>query len=144
MTEQDMNNLLHLIENGVTINHDERNKVVDLLEQMNKKQVIANHPYEIYTAHKNGKEYFTTYLYDETQKEKRKRISATTKENLENKIYDDYKNKTLRSFEKVSLEWLKYYKSSVKDTTFNRTMSDYNRFIPKCPFKDKSITAIVV
>lgn len=142
MTEQDMSNLLHLIENGVTINHDERNKVVDLLEQMNKKQVIANHPYEIYTAHKNGKEYFTTYLYDETQKEKRKRISATTKENLENKIYDDYKNKTLRSFEKVSLEWLKYYKSSVKDTTFNRTMSDYNRFIPKCPFKDKSITAI--
>lgn len=142
MTEQDINNLLNLIENRVTINYDERDKVVDLLEQMNKKQVIENHPYEIYTSQKNGKMYYLTYLYDETKKDKRKRISATTKENLDNKIYDDYKNKTLLTFEKVSLEWLKYYKSTVKDTTFNRTMSDYNRFIPTCSFAKKSITAI--
>lgn len=133
---------MHVIEDGVTINHDERKKVVDLLEEMNKKQVIENHPHEIYTTQKNGKIYFTTYIYDETKKDKRKRISATTQENLENKIFDTYKQRTKLTFEKVCMEWLKSHKNEIKETSFHRTMSDYNRFIPTCSFAKKSITSI--
>ena len=142
MTEQELNSILQLIQSGVNINADEKNKVAELLEQMNKKQVIENHPYKIRTLQRNGTTYFITYVYDETKKDKRKQISAKTRENLDNKIYDDYKSKTLLTFEKVSLEWLHYYKTTVKDTTFDRTMSDYKRFISKCSFFNKSITAI--
>ena len=142
MTEQELNSILQLIQDGVNINADEKNKVAELLEQMNKKQVIENHPYKIRTIQRNGTTYFITYVYDETKKDKRKQISAKTRENLDNKIYDDYKSKTLLTFEKVSLEWLHYYKTTVKDTTFDRTMSDYKRFISKCSFFNKSITAI--
>ena len=142
MTEQELNSILQLIQSGVNINADEKNKVAELLEQMNKKQVIENHPYKIRTMQRNGTTYFITYVYDETKKDKRKQISAKTRENLENKIYDDYKSKTLLTFEKVSLEWLHYYKTTVKDTTFDRTMSDYKRFISKCSFLNKSITVI--
>lgn len=142
MTEQELNSILQLIQNGVNINADEKNKVAELLEQMNKKQVIENHPYQIYTTNRNGSTYFVTYVYDETKKDKRKQISAKTREHLDNKIYKEYKQRTLLTFEKVSLEWLHYYKTTVKDTTFDRTMSDYKRFISKCSFLNKSITAI--
>ena len=142
MTEQEMNSILQLIQDGVNINADEKNKVAELLEQMNKKQVIENHPYKIRTMQRNGTTYFITYVYDETKKDKRKQISAKTRENLDNKIYKEYKQRTLLTFEKVSLEWLHYYKTTVKDTTFDRTMSDYKRFIPKCNFLNKSITSI--
>ena len=119
MTEQELNSILQLIQNGVNINADEKNKVAELLEQMNKKQVIENHPYKIRTIQRNGTTYFITYVYDETKKDKRKQISAKTREHLDNKIYDEYKSKTLLTFEKVSLEWLHYYKTTVKDTTFD-------------------------
>lgn len=142
MTEQELNSILQLIQSGVNINADEKNKVAELLEQMNKKQVIENHPYKIRTIQRNGTTYFITYVYDETKKDKRKQISAKTRENLDNKIYKEYQKRTLLTFEKVSLEWLHYYKTTVKDTTFDRTMSDYKRFIPKCSFLNKSITSI--
>lgn len=37
MTEQELNSILQLIQSGVNINADEKNKVAELLEQMNKK-----------------------------------------------------------------------------------------------------------
>ena len=70
MTEQELNSILQLIQNGVNINADEKNKVAELLEQMNKKQVIENHPYKIRTIQRNGTTYFITYVYDETKKDK--------------------------------------------------------------------------
>ena len=98
--------------------------------------------FEIYSTTRNGQNYFVTYVYDETKKDNRRQISAKTRENLENKIYDDYKHKSLLTFEKVAQLWLKHYKTSVKETTFDRMMSDYNRFIPTCDFANKSISHI--
>ena len=138
----DINSLLNLFENQVNIDTDLKERVADLLEQMNRKQIIEKHPYEVYTTTRRGKTYFVTYITDETKVNHRRQISATTKENLENKIYIEYQKKTLFTFEKVSFEWLKYYKTTVKDTTFDRTMSDYNRFIPNCSFAKKSIAKI--
>lgn len=142
MTDQQLDEVLNLFSDGVNINDEQRKKVAEKLEQMNKKNVIENHPYEISKIIRHGEEYYLTYVFDETKKNKRRQISAKTRENLENKIYDDYKQKNLLTFEKVAKMWLKHYKSGVSDTTFSRTMSDYNRFIPSCSFAGKSITQI--
>ena len=121
---------------------EQRKKVAEKLEQMNKKNVIDNHPYEISTIMKHGEEYFLTYVFDETKKNNRRQISAKTMQNLENKIYEAHKQRNLLTFEKVSREWLKYYKGKVKPQTFSRTMTDYNRFIPECSLAKKSIKQI--
>lgn len=142
MSELNIIDLLQSLPDDVIIRANQENGLADLIESMNKKQIIENHPFEVYTIQRKGQIYYVTYVYDETKKDNRKQISAKTKENLENKIYDDYKQKTMLTFEKVSLEWLTYYKTTVKDTTFTRTMSDYKRFIPACSFLYKSITAI--
>lgn len=142
MTDEDL--LMHLQSfiKKANIDADKENKVAELINEMTKKNVIENHPYEIYTISKKGVLYFVTYVFDETKPNHRKQITAKTKENLENKIYENHKYRYLLTFEKVSIEYLKYYKATVKDTTFARTMSDYNRFIPECTFAHKSITSI--
>ena len=142
IAQQHLDELLNLLSNGVIINDEQEEKVAEIIEQMKKKTVINNHPYEISKISKHGEDYYLTYVYDETKKNHRRQISAKTLENLENKIYDDYLNKTVLTFEKVSKMWLMHYRSSVKDTTFDRTMSDYNRFIPTCSFAQKSISSI--
>lgn len=142
MSEFNILDLLKSLPDDVIIRANQENGLADLIDAMNKKQIIENHPFEVYTIQRKGQTYYVTYVYDETKKDNRKQISAKTKENLENKIYDDYKQKTMLTFEKVSLEWLTYYKTTVKDTTFTRTMSDYKRFIPACSFAQKSISAI--
>ena len=126
----------------INIDSIQESEVADLIEIMTRKQVLENHPYEIYSTTRNGQTYFVTYVYDETKKDNRRQISAKTRENLENKIYDDYKQRTLLTFEKVAQLWLRHYRTSVKETTFDRTMSDYNRFIPTCDFANKSISHI--
>lgn len=141
-TFQNESDLLNSIKCGTITFEEALYHQDEVLEQMKKNDIIKKHPFEIYTIERHGKTYYVTYVYDSNKKNHRRQISATTKENLENKIYDDYKNKTLLTFEKVSLEWLHYYKTTVKDTTFDRTMSDYKRFISKCSFLHKSITAI--
>ena len=139
IAQQHLDELLNLLSDGVIINSEQEEKVAKIIEQMKKKTVINNHPYEISKISKHGEDYYLTYVYDETKKNHRRQISAKTLENLENKIYDDYLNKTVLTFEKVSKMWLMHYRSSVKDTTFDRTMSDYNRFIPTCSFAQKSL-----
>lgn len=134
--------LLNAVKCGIISIEEALSHPNEVLEQMKKKDIIKNHPFEIYTTERHGKPYYTTYVYDATKKNHRRQISATTKENLENKIYDDYKQKELLTFEMVAMEWLRHYHTTVKDTTFDRMMSDYKRFIPKCSFRNKSITSI--
>lgn len=142
MTDEEIFTLLQSFVKDANIVSDKENKVAELLTEMTKRKVIENHPYEVYTITKKGALYFVTYVYDETKTDHRRQITAKTRENLENKIYANYKKKHLLTFERVSIEYMKYYKSTVKDTTFARTMADYKRFIPECSFAQKSITAI--
>ena len=127
---------------GVNIDPDLVNEVADMVEKMTKKNVIDKHPYAITETLRRGQKRFITYVYDESKANKRKQVSASTIENLENKIYEAYKNRNVLTFETVAQEWLKAYKGKVKPQTFSRTMTDYNRFIPKCSFVKKSIKAI--
>lgn len=143
ITDQLLNEVLNLIPDGVNMTDEQRNKVAEKLEQMNKKNVIDNHPYEISTIMKHGEEYFLTYVFDDTKKNNRRQISAKTMPNLENKIYNDYLKKQVRTFESVFEEWYKTdYKKKVSKTTYPRTKTDYNRFLKDTKFGKKSIPKI--
>lgn len=143
ITDQLLNEVLNLIPDGVNMTDEQRNKVAEKLEQMNKKNVIDNHPYEISTIMKHGEEYFLTYVFDDTKKNNRRQISAKTMQNLENKIYNDYLKKQVRTFESVFEEWYKTdYKKKVSKTTYPRTKTDYNRFLKDTKFSKKSISKI--
>lgn len=143
ITDQLLNEVLNLIPDGVNMTDEQRNKVAEKLEQMNKKNVIDNHPYEISTIMKHGEEYFLTYVFDDTKKNNRRQISAKTMQNLENKIYNDYLKKQVRTFESVFEEWYKTdYKKKVSKTTYPRTKTDYNRFLKDTKFGKKSISKI--
>jgi len=112
--------------------------VAELEEAMKRQEIINNHPHKIW---QRG-DVWLTYITDETRKEKRRQISAKTLENLENKIYEAYKADTVLTFGKFSEEWKSYYRDTVKETTFSRTMSTYNRFIPKSSLYNKDIRKI--
>lgn len=143
ITDQLLNEVLNLIPDGVNMTDEQRNKVAEKLEEMNKKNVIDNHPYEIFTSMKHGEEYYLTYVFDETKKDNRRQISAKTMQNLENKIYNDYLKKQVRTFESVFDEWYKTdYKKKVSKTTYPRTKTDYNRFLKDTKFSKKSISKI--
>ena len=142
ITELEKNDLLKILESGVTLGADEKQELADLVEKMNKRKVIENHPYAISVIQIDGKPYYTTYVADDSKKDGRRKISAQKREHLENKIYEDYKQKTTLTFDMVCKEWLKVHKNEVKVTTFPRLMSDYNRFIPKCCLAKKSIKSI--
>ena len=143
ITDQLLNEVLNLFPDGVNMTDEQRKKVAEKLEQMNKKNVIDNHPYEISTIMKHGEEYFLTYVFDETKKNNRRQISAKTMQNLENKIYKDYLDKQVRTFESVFEEWYKTdYKKKVSITTYPRTKTDYNRFLKDTKFSKKAINKI--
>lgn len=72
MTDQQLDDVLNLFSDGVNINDEQRKKVAEKLEQMNKKNVIENHPYEISKIIRHGEEYYLTYVFDETKKNKRR------------------------------------------------------------------------
>lgn len=125
------------------IDNDYTNIDTALLEEMrNKANVLKEHPYKISKQKKHGETYYITYVKDETKRNNRRQISAKTLANLENKIYEAYKAENTLTFGKFSKEWLKYYKNTVKETTFSRTMGTYKRFMPSCSLANKDIRKI--
>lgn len=122
---------------------DNESDVADLLKEMNKKQVIENHPYKISEIKKHNKIFFLSYLYDETKKNNRKQITAKSRVDIENKIYNDYLQKHVLTFENVFNEWYTtVYKDKVSKTTYPRTKTDYNRFLQGTKLSKKPISAI--
>lgn len=125
---------------------DNESDVADLLKEMNKKQVIENHPYKISEMQKHGEVYFLSYLYDETKKNNRRQITAKSRVDIENKIYNDYKKKEAKSittFEDVYIQYLKTEKVlSVEPATLQRFNNDYIRFYRDTDFVKTDITKI--
>ncbi len=143
ITEKDVIQILQYVKERDNIKLDNENDVADLLNEMNKKQVIENHPYKISEMVKHGEPYFLTYLYDETKKNNRRQITAKSRTDIENKIYNDYLEKQVKTFENVFEEWYKTdYKKKVSKTTYPRTKTDYNRFLKDTEFSKKSISKI--
>lgn len=143
ITEKEVLKILQFAKERDNIKLDNEDDVADLLNEMNKKEVIENHPYKISETVKHGEPYFLTYVYDETKKNNRRQITAKSKTDLENKIYNDYLEKQVRTFENVFQEWYKGdYKKKVSKTTYPRTKSDYNRFLKGKKIIKKSISEI--
>ena len=138
-------NLLQFIKENSNINLSNENDVADWLEQMNKAKVIANHPYKITEMVKHNETYFLTYLYDETKKNHRRQITAKSKSDLENKIYENYLKTQVKTFANVYSEWYENsYKGKVKIETYTRMGTDYTRFLKDTAFSKKGIADIDV
>ena len=77
---------------------------------MNKKYYLKQHPYEIYDSEHDKR--YRTYLPPQKDGEKRKPITAVSKENLENKIVTFYKQKDTQpasdTLEKIYPAFLDY------------------------------------
>ena len=136
-------NLLRFIKENPNIDFNNENDVADWLEQMNKAKVIANHPYKITEIVKHSETYYLTYLYDETKQNHRRQITAKSKQDLENKIYDDFLNSQVKTFANVYDDWYENsYKGKVKIETYARMGTDYARFIKDTDFSRKNISNI--
>ena len=138
-------NLLQFIKENPNINLNNENDVADWLEQMNIAKVIANHPYKISQTVKHGETYYLTYLYDETKSNHRRQISAKTKTDLENRIYENHLKTQVKTFEDIYTEWYENtYKGEVKIESYTRMGTDYRRFMKDTDFSKMAITNIDV
>ncbi len=135
------------------------NKIDDVLDDiltMEKKYYLEQHPYEIYYSEHDKR--YRTYLPPKTDGEKRKPITAVTKENLEKKIvayykqmeekppentfeklyplFLDYKGKetSLANAHKLNWVWETYYKD---DDIVKCKLSDITVVMLKSWFLDK-------
>lgn len=123
---------------------------------MEKKYYLEQHPYEIYYSEHDKR--YRTYLPPKEDGEKRKPITAVTKENLENKIvayykqmeekppantfekiyplFLDYKGKetSLANAHKLNWAWETYYKD---DDIVKRELNDITVIMLKSWFLDK-------
>ena len=135
--------LLQFIKENDSINLNNERDVADWLEQMNKKNVIEKHPYKITEMMKHGETYYLTYLYDETKSNNRRQITAKSKTDLENKIYKNYLDKQVRTFENIYHEWYDTaYKTRVKETAYARMGTDFTRFVENTDFAKKPLSHI--
>lgn len=126
------------------------------IRNMDKKYYLEQHPYEIYYSEHDKR--YRTYLPPKKDEEKRKPITAVTKENLENKIvayykqmeekpsantfeklyplFLDYKGKetSLANAHKLNWAWETYYKD---DDIVKCELSDITVIMLKSWFLDK-------
>ena len=126
---------------SLNMESDSKSLLLKLEEEMSRQQILKQHKYDIFEIKRGGKIVYRTYIIDELTG-KRKLIERTKKEALENAIIQCY---TVRNtFEIVLKEWLYFYKSSVKPTTFSRVNTDVNRFFINntVPFYNTEISKI--
>lgn len=83
------NEALTLFDKLVNLNLNKIDDVLDDILTMEKEYYLEQHPYEIYYSEHDKR--YRTYLPPKKNGEKRKPITAVTKENLENKIVAYYK-----------------------------------------------------
>ncbi len=140
----DLFQMLQMIQNNDTINLDDNvNEIANLINAMQKKQIINKHPYAISECKKHGETYFLTYVYDETKKNHRRQIVAKTKKDIENKICSIYKQEHTWTLDQVYQEWYsETYRIRVKPTTYARTKTDYDRFLKDTKLSSTAITKI--
>lgn len=121
--------------------NDGKNLLLELEENMRKQQILEKHNYQIFEAKKGEKLVYRTYVIDEATG-KRKLLERVKKEALEEQIFKYYTIKN--SFKNVLNDWKFFYKTTVKNTTFDRTNSDINRFFinNKVSFYDTEIAKI--
>ena len=82
-----------------------------------------------------------TYLPDANSKSKRKLIACSTRENLEKRILDYYKQNQSKAlqFQTLYFEWLNLKRLEVSKATIERINSSYLRFYKNHSINEKSI-----
>lgn len=140
LSQLQLTDILQFLQGNDKIDLSKFNDVSQIIEEMTKQKVIDNHPYSIWeTEQKTWK----TYLYDEKRPKNRRLIESKTKENLENKIYENYLKESKKGilFKNLYKEWITEYKvNHVAPSTINRIHNDYIRFYESNPIANMYIT----
>lgn len=100
-----------------------------ILMNIRDKKILETFPTHIWQTNTG---IWKAYIPDETKPNNRRVIQGKTKENLEKKILDSYKNpvNTKLVFSRYFKNWLVNYKSNeVSPSTIQRLCSDYKRYI---------------
>lgn len=142
--------LLNYAKDRDKLDLDSEKAVSELIEEMKKSKVIEQHPFSISEIEKHGEKYYITYLVDETKKNNRRQITSKSKENLENKIYEDYllkeKKKEQKNINTFAVVYKKFMTTekilSVSSGTLRRFNDDYLRFYKDSDFDKMDITKI--
>lgn len=126
--------LKYAIENGMI----DTAYVRDMIEMQKRKELLLNHPYDIYQG-KDGKWY--TYIPDDSGG--RKKIKRSTKDDVEEKVIEYWRAKGENpTVESVFYEWmedkLKYHE--IERVTYDRYCEYFRKYF--LPIADRKIRAI--
>lgn len=119
--------------------------VTKRMKQARRKQVLENHPYEIYQG-KDGR--WRTYVKSEDRAYGRKLIVKTYREDLEDAIYDHYQAQSeeamLKRASLASLfdDWLRYKELHVKKSSVDRIRNDWDRYYADSPIIHKPLFSL--
>ncbi len=116
--KNELNNLLK------QCNIDNIDEVLDCIEDMTNKQILAKHPYKI-TQNKDGR--FSTYIPDASKPDKRRKIVKPSMESLEKEIIRLYKEREAEeniSLKKLYPEWLDYKALHTSSSAYIKTIDE--------------------
>ena len=116
-----MDKLLRFLVESGKISEEEVNKEMEAMERT---EILKKHPYKIWEG-KNGRWYTYVKVND-----KRILKTGTSKENIENVIFNIYKERELNpTIGELFNEWIerKVINSEIGESTYSRYMTDYNR-----------------
>lgn len=146
LSSQEVLELLQFAQKRAKLNIDNEKAVADLVDEMKKSKVIEQHPFKISEMQKHGEPYFITYVTDETKPKNRRQISAKSRQLLENKIFEAYKQaeaKNIITFADVYLKFMQTEKVlTVENSTMQRYHNDYLKYYEKSDFAKRDITKI--
>lgn len=112
---------------------------LEIINKMKKEKVLAIHKYKI-TEPVNNKGRYMTYIQDN---EKRVKITATSLQNLINKLYKHYFDDCAMTLEKLYPEWLAKRKSTgVSARTVRRNENHWNKYYSGSPITQKPLHKI--
>lgn len=141
--ETNTNELQNYINQGM-IDECTIQQMLQMVQKEEKRKVVEAHPYKITLRGV----YYYTYVEDETKKTKRREVKAKTRERLEDKIYEEYKNKENSPsvkdiFDRAMCRNLEL--GEIQKSSLDRYYTDFKRFFenPNFPLaytKIKSVT----
>lgn len=119
------------------------NNIADDVKNMERTQIIAQHPYKIWMA-SDGR--WKTYLEDPIKKEGRRLIARKSESEINDIIVDDYKKNHVerRKIYQLFYDWIEFEKGdeSISDSTLYRYISDYKKFLEGSEFIAKDILTV--
>ena len=126
--------LNYAIQNGII----DLSCVQNMIEMKRREEILEKHPYEIYQG-KDGKWY--TYIPDSSSK--RKKVKRNSKEEIEEVIVGNWKEKEENpTIKEIFNEWLdkKLERKEISKSTFDRYKQQYNQCFGD--FGDRKIKSV--